>query len=76
MADHGYLNGREAAALLGVSTRTVTRWAREGRIATKRTPGGQRRFARHDVELLLLQELHTALFGGPRSVAGRPEEEA
>jgi len=31
-----------AAALLGVSTDTLRRWADDGRLATRRTPGGHR----------------------------------
>ena len=31
-----------AATLLGVSADTLRRWADEGRLATERTPGGQR----------------------------------
>jgi len=32
----------EAAALLGVRVETLRRWEREGKLATRRTPGGQR----------------------------------
>lgn len=32
----------EAAELLGVRVETLRRWEREGKLATRRTPGGQR----------------------------------
>jgi len=35
----------QAAALLGVSTHTVSRWAKSGLIPSCRTPGGQLRFS-------------------------------
>jgi excisionase family DNA binding protein len=39
-----YLSRGEVARLFGVSLSTVTRWARTGRIATVRTPGGHYRY--------------------------------
>lgn len=42
----------EAARLLGVSVDTVRRWEGRGYIAAVRTPTGQRRFNRDDVERL------------------------
>ncbi len=51
-AEHGdeYLTTTQAARLLGVSPRTVSRWADEGRIAYLVTLGGHRRIARSVVE--------------------------
>ncbi len=40
----------EAAALLGVSPSTLRRWGDAGKVACRRTPGGQRRFARAEME--------------------------
>jgi excisionase family DNA binding protein len=40
----------QVAALLGVSSDTVTRWAREGRLASHVTLGGHHRFDRELVE--------------------------
>lgn len=40
----------EAARVLCVSVETIRRWDREHLIASTRTPGGQRRFARAEVE--------------------------
>jgi excisionase family DNA binding protein len=38
------LRPRQVAALLGVDTKTVTRWARSGKLEALRTLGGHRRF--------------------------------
>ncbi|MGI5224487.1 MerR family DNA-binding transcriptional regulator [Actinoallomurus sp. CA-142502] len=47
------LTPREAAALLGVRTTTVARWARDGLIKPAvRTPGGHRRYRRGEVVAL------------------------
>lgn len=45
----------EAAAILGVSTYTLRRWEKRGRISSLRTPTGHRRYGRADVEALLTQ---------------------
>jgi excisionase family DNA binding protein len=42
----------EAAEILGVNQATVTRWAAAGKLRHWRTPGGQRRFRREDIEAL------------------------
>jgi len=39
----------EVAALAGVDTATVARWARTGRLPAVRTPGGHHRFRECDV---------------------------
>jgi putative resolvase len=46
-----------AATLLGVSVKTVRRWADAGHLAAVRTPTNQRRFRRADVEALLTSEV-------------------
>lgn len=43
----------EAARILGVHVETLRRWESAGHIESVRTPGGQRRFRRADVETLL-----------------------
>lgn len=40
----------DTARLLGVSVPTIRRWEAEGKIAGTRTLGGQRRFARGEIE--------------------------
>jgi excisionase family DNA binding protein len=40
----------QAARYLGVSLATVRRWADAGHLAYYRTPGGQRRFSRDQLE--------------------------
>lgn len=42
----------EVARLLGVSIPTIRNWERDGKIASFRTPGRQRRFRLEDVESL------------------------
>lgn len=47
MAERGqteYIRTAEAARILGVSTKTVSRWARSGKIPHVVTLGGHRRF--------------------------------
>lgn len=43
----------EVASLLRVDPKTVTRWAKNGRIPSARTPGGHRRFYRADIEKIM-----------------------
>lgn len=45
--------GTQVAALYGVHVSTIVRWADEGKIPCFRTPGGQRRYPRHEINLLL-----------------------
>lgn len=42
-----------AAELLNVHPDTLRRWADEGRVPVFRTPGGERRFRRADLKVLL-----------------------
>ncbi|MFC7766596.1 helix-turn-helix domain-containing protein [Leucobacter soli] len=44
---------REAAALLGISTRTVARWADTGKLHPVTLPSGHRRYRRAEVEALV-----------------------
>lgn len=43
----------EAAAMLSVSTDTLKRWEKSGRISAMRTPTGHRRFSEAEVAALL-----------------------
>ena len=58
----------DAARLLGVSAVTLRRWADAGRVDYFRTPGGQRRFLRDDLERIR----GDGGDGGPRAPAGWP----
>jgi excisionase family DNA binding protein len=44
---------RVVAALFHVDPKTVTRWARDGKLSSIKTPGGQRRFLEAEVRALL-----------------------
>ena len=48
-----FLRPADVAAILQVSLKTVTRWAKEGKLASCRTLGGHRRYARADIESLV-----------------------
>lgn len=39
-----------AAAALGISIETLRRWEKAGKIAAFRTPGGQRRYDRSEID--------------------------
>jgi excisionase family DNA binding protein len=43
----------QAAAYLGVSLATVRRWTNDGHLHGYRTPGGQRRFSREQLDQFL-----------------------
>lgn len=45
----------DAARALGVTVGTVRRWESEGKISAQRTVGGQRRFARSEVERVMAE---------------------
>lgn len=54
LAEHEqYLKAGEAAVLLHVSPKTISRWAKEGRIPHLVTLGGHRRFPRTEIEALV-----------------------
>lgn len=50
-----WLPPREAAAMLGISPKTLARWADEGRLPCLVTLGGHRRFSRQAIEQLAAQ---------------------
>ena len=47
------LSPLEVAVLFGVSTGCVRRWARAGKVACLRTPGGRLRFSEAEIHALL-----------------------
>jgi diguanylate cyclase (GGDEF)-like protein/excisionase family DNA binding protein len=64
-----WLRVQQAADLLGVSANTVRRWADGGKIASQRTPGGQRRFLPDDLERALGDRSRTSAGPMPRDDA-------
>jgi excisionase family DNA binding protein len=48
-ADENLLTPAEVAAMFRVNPKTVTRWARAGKITAVRTLGGHRRFRRSEI---------------------------
>ena len=53
MADNELLTPAEVAILFRVNPKTVTRWARAGRISAVRTLGGHRRFRAAEIRRIL-----------------------
>lgn len=52
-AEEEMISPSEVAHLFGVNPKTVTRWAKDGRIRATRTLGGHRRYRVCDVRLAL-----------------------
>ena len=78
--DRPFLSRAEVAALFGVSSSTVARWARDGRLPFVRTLGGQRRFPRVPI-MELAREVPTSRTAreprdGSRVPSGAPGPEA
>lgn len=53
MSASALLTPKEVGQLLRVTAQTVTRWAREGKLAYTTTFGGHRRYYRAEVELIV-----------------------
>jgi excisionase family DNA binding protein len=53
MADNELLTPGEVAEMFRVNPKTVTRWARSGKITAVRTLGGHRRFRASEIRQLL-----------------------
>jgi excisionase family DNA binding protein len=60
------LTRSEVARILGVSPTTVTRWAREGRLACRVTLGGHHRFTKG-----LIEEVRERMSCGAPDVSAR-----
>jgi excisionase family DNA binding protein len=58
-----YLRATEVASLFQVSSKTVSRWAKDGKLPYRRTLGGQRQFPESDIRALL-NGLYEAAEGG------------
>ena len=50
MAEHELLTPGEVAVMFRVNPKTVTRWARAGKISAVRTIGGHRRFRASEIQ--------------------------
>ena len=64
--ENAYLGAGEAARMLEVSPKTVSRWADKGLIPCVTTLGGHRRFLRSTVE-----QIRQDMYGGPASAANQ-----
>jgi excisionase family DNA binding protein len=66
------LNVGQAAEYLGVSSASLRKWSNDGLVPTYRTPGGQRRYARDDLDEFIdsMRETSPADHAVPR--VGRP----
>ncbi len=53
MAENGLLTPSEVAVMSRVNPKTVTRWARAGKISAVRTLGGHRRFRASEIRRFL-----------------------
>jgi diguanylate cyclase (GGDEF)-like protein/excisionase family DNA binding protein len=62
-----WLRVSDVARLLGVSANTVRRWTDAGKVRTHRSPGGHRRYLRHEIVGLLGE-------GSPVSWPGEPTD--
>jgi excisionase family DNA binding protein len=55
MAENELLTPSEVAEMFRVNPKTVTRWARAGKISAVRTLGGHRRFRASEIRRLLAE---------------------
>jgi excisionase family DNA binding protein len=51
--EHEFLTPAEVAAAFRVDPKTVTRWAKAGKLTSIRTLGGHRRYRKAEVDALL-----------------------
>lgn len=54
--DSQLMTPREVAALFRVNPKTISRWAKSGKLNSIRTLGGHRRYRRVEIETLLKDE--------------------
>ncbi len=55
-----FLRPDQVARLLHVSPKTVSRWAKEGKLPHIVTLGGHRRFPRREIERLVQRQMESA----------------
>jgi excisionase family DNA binding protein len=51
-ANDRLLTPSEVAAMFRVDPKTVTRWAKKGKLTSRRTPGGHRRYSETEVRAI------------------------
>jgi excisionase family DNA binding protein len=61
MAENELLTPAEVAAMFRVNPKTVTRWARAGKISAVRTLGGHRRFRADEIRRFLAEAQELAV---------------
>jgi excisionase family DNA binding protein len=68
------LNVGQAAEYLGVSSASLRKWSNDGLVPTYRTPGGQRRYARDDLDQFIdsMRETGPADHAVPKLGRGGP----
>ena len=54
------LNVGQAAEYVGVSSASLRKWSNEGLVAVYRTPGGQRRYSREDLDVFMTSMRETS----------------
>jgi excisionase family DNA binding protein len=64
--DETYLRSAEVAPILRVSAKTVSRWAKDGKLPFVRTLGGHRRYPESEIRALAASlEEHGERYPGP-----------
>jgi excisionase family DNA binding protein len=54
------LTPRQVAARFAVDPKTVTRWAKTGKLPSIRTPGGHRRYRQSVIDALVTEQIENA----------------
>ena len=67
-----FLNVGEAAAYVGVSAASLRKWSNQGFVPVYRTPGGQRRFVRGDLDEFMGRMRQGATSASGSGHAGAP----
>ncbi len=58
--DPEFLTAGQAAAMMGVSPRTIVKWSKEGKLPHQMTLGGHRRYMRHQIQAILEKNTSSA----------------
>ncbi|MEU8301969.1 helix-turn-helix domain-containing protein [Actinomadura sp. NPDC048955] len=71
---HQLLSPGDVAKIFRVTPKTVGQWAEQGKLTSVRTPGGARRFSRHQIEHYLHNEHPpmTETSSDPQDPRGKP----